>query len=202
MANMPLPVQNLIDAFSRLPGIGPRTASRLTFYLLKNSDEIPLQLADALQRLHADTGLCSECFNITLKSNSLCEVCSNPKRDQNVLCVVESPMDVIVLEQTEGFHGKYHVLHGLLSPIEGINPEDIRIGALIDRVAQGGIEEVIIATNPSLEGDATALYIQQKLAPYNVRITRLARGLPIGGELEYADQNTLLRALSGRQNMM
>ena len=201
MPNMPLPVQNLIDSFSRLPGIGPRTASRLTFYLLKNSDEVPLQLADALQKLHSDTDLCTECFNITLAGRGLCEVCANPNRDQNVICVVESPMDVIVLEQTEGFHGKYHVLHGLLSPIEGINPEDIRIGPLIDRVAQGGIDEVIIATNPSLEGDATALYIQQKLAPYPVRITRLARGLPIGGELEYADQNTLLRALSGRQSM-
>ena len=110
-------------------------------------------------------------------------------------------MDVIVLEQTDGFHGKYHVLHGLLSPIEGINPEDIRLAPLIAKVAEGGISEVIIATNPSLEGDATALYIQQKLAPYDVRITRLARGLPIGGELEYADQNTLLRALSGRQKM-
>ena len=119
-----------------------------------------------------------------------------------MICVVESPMDVIVLEQTDGYHGKYHVLHGLLSPIEGINPEDIRLAPLIDKVARGGISEVIIATNPSMEGDATALYIQQKLAPYDVRITRLARGLPIGGELEYADQNTLLRALSGRQKMM
>lgn len=201
MARIPEPVQNLVDAFSRLPGIGPRTASRLTFYLLKNNEAAALQLAEALENLHVQTHLCSECFNITTSDRELCEICADEKRDQDVICVVESPMDVIVLEQTDGFHGKYHVLHGLLSPIEGINPEDIRLAPLIAKVAAGGISEVIIATNPSLEGDATALYIQQKLAPYDVRITRLARGLPIGGELEYADQNTLLRALSGRQKM-
>ena len=161
-----------------------------------------MQLADALKNLHTQTHLCRECFNITTADRELCDVCADEKRDQDVICVVESPMDVIVLEQTDGYHGKYHVLHGLLSPIEGINPEDIRMAPLINRVAQGGISEVIIATNPSLEGDATALYIQQKLAGFDVRITRLARGLPIGGELEYADQNTLLRALSGRQKMI
>lgn len=202
MARIPEPVQNLVDAFSRLPGIGPRTASRLTFYLLKNNEATALQLADALENLHTKTHLCKECFNITTADKELCDVCADEKRDQDVICVVESPMDVIVLEQTDGYHGKYHVLHGLLSPIEGINPEDIRLAPLINKVAKGGISEVIIATNPSLEGDATALYIQQKLSPYDVRITRLARGLPIGGELEYADQNTLLRALSGRQKMI
>lgn len=201
MANVPAPVQNLIDAFSRLPGIGPRSASRLTFYLLKNNNEICLNLANALEGLHSQTVFCKECFNITVAGHDLCDVCANEKRDQNVLCVVETPMDVIVLEQTDGFHGKYHVLHGLLSPIEGVNPEDIHMAELIDRVAAGGITEVIIATNPSLEGDATALYIQQKLAPYDVQITRLARGLPMGSELEYADQNTILRALAGRQRL-
>lgn len=201
MANVPQPVQNLVDAFSRLPGIGPRTASRLTFYLLKSHDDTAMRLADALENLQTATALCKECYNITLAGQDLCEVCADSKRDQDVICVVESPMDVIVIEQTGGFHGKYHVLHGLLSPIEGINPDDIRLQPLIDRVAGGGISEVIIATNPSLEGDATALYIQQKLKSCDVRITRLARGLPIGGELEYADQNTLLRALSGRQKM-
>lgn len=202
MARIPEPVQNLVDAFSRLPGIGPRTASRLTFYLLKNHEAQAIQLAEALENLHKQTHLCKECFNITTADRELCEICEDDKRDQDVICVVESPMDVIVLEQTDGYHGKYHVLHGLLSPIEGINPEDIRLAPLIEKVADGGISEVIIATNPSMEGDATALYIQQKLADYDVRITRLARGLPIGGELEYADQNTLLRALSGRQKMM
>ncbi len=202
MARVPEPIQNLVDAFSRLPGIGPRTASRLTFYLLKNNEAAALSLADALINLHQQTHLCRECFNITTSDKDLCDICMDEKRDSDTICVVESPMDVIVLEQTDGYHGKYHVLHGLLSPIEGVNPEDIRVAPLIDKVAQGGISEVIIATNPSMEGDATALYIQQKLEPYGVRITRLARGLPIGGELEYADQNTLLRALSGRQRMI
>ena len=202
MARVPEPVQNLVDAFSRLPGIGPRTASRLTFYLLKNNEAAALQLADALENLHTQTHLCSRCYNITTADRDLCEICADEKRDQDVICVVESPMDVIVLEQPDGYHGQYHVLHGLLSPIEGVNPEDIRLTPLIERVAAGGISEVIIATNPSLEGDATALYIQQKLAEYPVCVTRLARGLPIGGELEYADQNTLLRALSGRQKML
>lgn len=201
MSNVPAPVQNLIDAFSRLPGIGPRTASRLTFFLLRNQDNIGLKLAEALVNLKSATGLCKECFNITLSGQDRCEICSNDQRDQDVICVVEAPMDVIVLEQSGGFKGKYHVLHGVLSPIEGINPEDIRLEPLFKRIAEGKIREVIIATNPSMEGDATALYIRQKLEPYHIRITRLARGLPAGGELEYADQNTLLRALSGRQEI-
>ncbi len=201
MSSVPAPVQNLIDAFSRLPGIGPRTASRLTFFLLRNNDDIGLKLSEALINLKSATGLCSECFNITLSGQDRCEICADSRRDQNVLCVVEAPIDVIALEQSGGFMGKYHVLHGVLSPIEGINPEDIRLESLFKRVAAGGIREVIIATNPSMEGDATALYIRQKLEPFHVRITRLARGLPAGGELEYADQNTLLRALSGRQEM-
>lgn len=201
MSSVPAPVQNLIDAFSRLPGIGPRTASRLTFFLLRNNDDIGLKLSEALINLKSSTGLCGECFNITLSGQDRCEICADSRRDQDVLCVVEAPIDVIALEQSGGFMGKYHVLHGVLSPIEGINPEDIRLESLFKRVAAGGIREVIIATNPSMEGDATALYIRQKLEPFHVRITRLARGLPAGGELEYADQNTLLRALSGRQEM-
>ncbi|HPL58215.1 MAG TPA: recombination mediator RecR [Flexilinea sp.] len=201
MANIPAPVQNLIDAFSMLPGIGPRTASRLTFFLLKNNTDIAQKLSTALMNLKTETALCKECFNITLAGHDLCAICENDQRDQHELCVVETPMDVIVLEQSGGYFGKYHVLHGLLSPIEGINPEDIRLAPLFKRIATGDYKEVIIATNPSMEGDATALYIRQRLEPYHVRITRLARGLPSGGELEYADQNTLLRALSGRQEM-
>lgn len=201
MATIPSPVQNLIDAFSRLPGIGPRTASRLTFFLLKNNGNIGENLAAALTNLKIETGICSECFNITLADQPICSICSDNQRDKTSLCVVESPMDVIVLEQSGGFFGKYHVLHGLLSPIEGINPEDIRLEPLFRRIIEGNYKEIIIATNPSMEGDATAMYIQRKLAGIPVRITRLARGLPSGGELEYADQNTLLRALSGRQEM-
>jgi recombination protein RecR len=131
----------------------------------------------------------------------LCDICSNPKRDGSLVCVVEEPLDVLVLEQTGGFNGHYHVLHGVLSPIEGIGPEDLKIAPLIQRVRNGVIKEVILATNPSMEGDATALYLRQQLLPLNVHITRLARGLPMGGDLEYADQNTLLRALAGRQDM-
>ena len=201
MAVIPEPVQNLINAFSRLPGIGPKTASRLTFYLLRGSDDISLQLAEALVKLKSSTAFCRVCFNITTADQPLCEICANPKRDESVICVVEEPLDVLVLEKTGGYEGRYHVLHGVLSPIEGIGPDQIKIRPLIDRVREGRAREIILATNPSMEGDATALYLRQQLAPFGVRITRLARGLPVGGDLEYADQNTLLRALSGRQDM-
>jgi recombination protein RecR len=201
MPILPAPVQNLINAFERLPGIGPKTASRLTFYLLRGTDEIPQQLAEALTALKSATSQCPQCFNITLAQQELCDICSNPNRDGSLVCVVEEPLDVLVLEQTGGFNGHYHVLHGVLSPIEGIGPEDLKIAPLIQRVRNGVIKEVILATNPSMEGDATALYLRQQLLPLNVHITRLARGLPMGGDLEYADQNTLLRALAGRQDM-
>ena len=201
MSSFPAPIQNLINAFSRLPGIGPRTASRLTFYLLRAADSTTLELADALTQLKTSTGVCKECFNITLADHDLCDICEDSRRDQDTICVVEEPIDVIVIEQSGGYFGKYHVLNGVLSPINGVNPEDIKIDALITRVANEGIKEVIIATNPSVEGDATALYIQKKLKPYNVRVTRLARGLPSGSDIEYADQNTMLRALAGRQEL-
>jgi recombination protein RecR len=201
MASLPAPIQNLINAFERLPGVGPKTASRLAFYLLRAPDEIPQQLADALHALKSATGTCQDCYNITLAGQALCEICANPRREEATLCVVEDPLDVLVLERTEGFSGRYHVLHGVLSPIEGIAPDDLKIRPLIERVRKGGVREVILATNPSMEGDATALYLRAQLAPFGVRITRLARGLPVGGDLEYADQNTLLRALAGRQEM-
>jgi recombination protein RecR len=201
MAILPEPVQNLIAAFERLPGIGPKTASRLAFYLLRGDEGISLQLAEALMKLKSATALCPLCFNITLADAGICEICANPKRGENTLCVVEEPIDVLVLEQTGGFSGRYHVLHGVISPIEGIGPDDLRIRPLIERVKGGEVREVILATNPSMEGDATALYLKQQLAPFNIRLTRLARGLPMGGDLEYADQNTLLRALAGRQEM-
>jgi recombination protein RecR len=201
MAILPEPVQNLISAFERLPGIGPKTASRLAFYLLRGDEGISLQLAEALMKLKTSTALCPQCFNITLAGVDLCEICSNPKRQTGILCVVEEPIDVLVLEQTGGFNGLYHVLQGVISPIEGIGPDDLRIRPLIERMKSGEIKEVILATNPSMEGDATALYLKQQLAPFNIHLTRLARGLPMGGDLEYADQNTLLRALAGRQEM-
>lgn len=201
MVGLPEPVQSLIDAFSRLPGIGPKTASRLAFYLLNAPEDISKDLADALQGLKTGIVLCGECYNITLTGREKCEICASDQRDGASLCVVEKPLDVLVLEKTEGFFGKYHVLHGVLSPIEGIGPDDLCIHELLKRIKEGVVKEVILATNPSMEGDATAQYLQKQLAGLNVRVTRLARGLPMGGELEYADQNTLLRALAGRQEM-
>ena len=198
---LPEPIHNLIEAFSRLPGIGPKTASRLTFYLLRAPENLSSDLASALSLLKSGTGLCQRCFNITESERQECAICTNQERDPNVLCVVEEPLDVLALERTDGFHGRYHVLQGALSPIDGIGPEDLKIRELLARLESEDIREVILATNPSLEGDATAMYLRQQLLPLNIRITRLARGLPMGGDLEYADQNTLLRALAGRQDM-
>jgi recombination protein RecR len=198
---IPEPIQNLINAFSRLPGIGPKTASRLTFFLLSAPEDVGRDLAEALLALRTGTTNCPVCYNITIAGRTEWEICANPERDRNVLCVVEEPLDVLALERTGGFRGRYHVLHGTLSPIEGIGPEHLTIRQLLDRVRAGGIQEVILATNPSLEGEATAMYLRPKLTSLSVRVTRLARGLPMGGDLEYADQSTLLRALSGRQEM-
>jgi len=198
---LPAPIQNLINALSRLPGIGPKTASRLTFYLLRAPDDLARDLAEALQDLKSGTTYCRTCFNITTTGRTECEICASSERDDSLLCVVEEPLDVIALERTAGFQGKYHVLHGALSPIEGIGPEDLKVAELLERVRQGQVKEIIIATNPSMEGDYTAAYLRQHLQPMGLRITRLARGLPVGGDLEYADQNTLLRALAGRQEM-
>ena len=201
MPVIPEAIQKLTLAFERLPGIGPKTASRLTFYLLSAPEEYSLLLAEALLGLKSSTGQCSECFNITRAGQDLCEVCASSQRDEGVLCVVEEPLDVLAMERTAGYHGRYHVLHGVLSPIEGIGPDHLKIKPLVERVRTGKVREVILATNPSMEGDATSLYLQQQLSPFGVRITRLARGLPVGGDLEYADQNTLLRALAGRQEL-
>ena len=201
MSLLPEPIQNLITAFERLPGIGPKSASRLTFYLLRASDDISQQLSEALRDLKSATSMCQICFNITDAGHDTCDICADHRRDSSSICVVEEPLDVMVLEKTGAFSGHYHVLHGLLSPIEGVFPEDLKIRPLIERIQRGEVREVILATNPSMEGDATSLYLQKQLAPLGVRVTRLARGLPVGGDLEYADQNTLLRALTGRQDM-
>ena len=198
---LPESLQSLINALERLPGIGPKSASRLAFYFLRAPEEVSQDLASALANLKANTTLCLECFNITEAGRERCEICESVQRDAGLVCVVEEALDVLALERTGGYRGKYHVLQGVLSPIEGIGPDDLKIKQLIARVGQGEIKEVILATNPSMEGDATALYLQQHLEPLGVRVTRLARGLPVGGDLEYADQNTLLRALSGRQEM-
>ncbi len=201
MALLPAPLQNLINALERLPGIGPKSASRLAFFLLRSPDELVQQLAGSLTNLKAETGSCPLCFNITLAGQELCQVCADTQRKDGTICVVEDALDVLALERTGGFHGRYHVLQGVLSPIEGVGPDDLKIKPLMERVRSGEAKEIILATNPSMEGDATALYLRQQLLPLGVRVTRLARGLPAGGDLEYADQNTLLRALAGRQDM-
>jgi recombination protein RecR len=198
---LPESIQSVINSLERLPGIGPKSASRLAFYLLRAPDEVSQDLSAALAALKANTAFCQECFNITQAGRELCEICDSSRRDGTLICVVEEALDVVALERTGGFQGKYHVLQGVLSPIEGIGPDDLKIKQLVARVQSGGVKEVILATNPSMEGDATALYLRQRLEPLGVKVTRLARGLPVGGDLEYADQNTLLRALSGRQEM-
>lgn len=201
MKLLPDPIQRLILALERLPGIGPKTASRLAFYLLRAPKELSDDLANALMNLKSSIGLCSVCFNFTLSGQPVCDICASCERDASQICVVEEALDVLAMERTAGYQGRYHVLHGALSPIEGIGPDDLKIRELVQRVKEGQVKEVIIATNPSMEGDATALYLRQQLEPSGVKVTRLARGLPMGGDLEYADQSTLLRALSGRQEM-
>lgn len=198
---LPEPVQKLIDALSRLPGIGPKTASRLAFFLLRAPDDLSLDLAQSLQELKTSIVYCQRCFNITTSGRLECEICASPERDGRLLCVVEEPLDVLALERTSGFQGRYHVLGGVLSPIQGIGPDDLKIRELVGRARAEEIKEIILATNPSIEGDATAMYLHQQLEPLGVRVTRLARGLPVGGDLEYADPNTLLRALAGRQEL-
>jgi recombination protein RecR len=201
MRALPEPVQNLIDAFARLPGIGPKTASRLTFYLLRAPEELSQSLSEALISIKQQTGLCEVCFNITHSDTPICEICASEQRDKTLLCVVEEPLDVLAIEKTAGYNGLYHVLHGVLSPIEGIGAEDLKIKELYKRVQENEFTEIILATNPSMEGDATAMYLHENLVKIGIRVTRLALGLPVGGDLEYADQNTLLRALSGRRNL-
>ncbi len=191
------PVARLIEEFSKLPGIGPKTAQRLTFYLLRGSTEEAEGLAQAILWMKEKVGFCTICFNIS--EDSRCGVCASETRDRNTICVVEEPLDVLALERTGEYKGTYHVLHGAISPIDGIGPEKLRISELVDRVRGGSVAEVIIATNPNTEGDVTAAYLARVLAPLGVKVTRLARGLPAGGDLEYADELTLARAIEGRR---
>jgi len=199
MAVTPEAVIRLVDEFSRLPGIGPKTASRLTFYLLRAPIEQVKSLGEAIVQLRDQITFCSRCFNIT--ESDPCPVCSDEQRDQHTICVVEEPLDVLAIERTGGYRGLYHILHGAISPVEGIGPENLRIHELIGRVRTEPIQEVILATNTGLEGQATAMYIQRQLLSLSVRITRLAQGLPVGGDLEYADATTLSQALEGRREM-
>ncbi len=198
---LPKSVERLIEAFARLPGIGPKTASRLTYHLLRASEGESRELAQALIAVREGTVFCSRCFNITAKETDPCEICEDPGREANILCVVEEPLDVLAIERTGNFAGRYHVLHGAISPVEGIGPNDLKIRELIARVEAEGIIEIIVATNPTLEGEATAMYLKDALKGRQVRISRLARGLPSGGDLEYADARTLSEALEGRREI-
>lgn len=193
------PVARLIEAFARLPGIGPKTAQRLTFFLLRAPNEVTLDLASALAELRESVVFCSVCFNIA--DEDPCSICKDQARDHSIICVVEEPLDVLALERARGFRGVYHVLHGALSPMEGIGPDDLKIGPLIERVRGGAASEVILATNPNVEGDTTAQYLTQLIRPIGVRVSRIARGLPMGGDLEYADEVTLAQALENRRTV-
>lgn len=199
MASMPRAVDRLIDALSRLPGIGPKTASRLTYHLLRTGEEETVSLAEALLALHRQTIVCSQCYNIS--ETDPCEICVDLRRDRETVCVVEEPLDVVAIENTGTYHGLYHVLHGHISPMERIGPDELRIQPLIKRLGNGGVHEVIIATNPTLEGDATAIYLARLIQPLDIPVTRLALGLPRGGDLEYADRMTLSEALAGRRRI-
>lgn len=196
MATIPRVVKDLIEAFERLPGIGPKTAQRLTYHLLHAPKEEAEALAHAALDLKEKTVLCEICFNIS--EQSPCEIDQDPNRDKATVAVVEDPLDVLALEKA-GFKGLYHVLHGAISPLENIGPEELKIRQLLPRLKDGVVKEVILATNPTMEGEATAMYIDRLISPLGIKVTRIARGLPVGGDLEYADETTLSRALEGRK---
>lgn len=193
------PVSRLIGELGKLPGIGPKSAARLAYYLLRMPEGEARALAEAIIAIKEKTVLCSLCHNIT--DSDPCPICTSDERDQSIICVVKEPLDILALERTGRYKGTYHVLHGVLSPMDGIGPEDLKIKELLERIKTGSVKEVILATNPNLEGEATAMYIQKLLAPLEVHLTKLARGLPIGGDMEYADEVTLTHALDGRQKM-
>ncbi len=198
MNTVPEPIERLIEAFARLPGIGPKTASRLTYYLLRVPQFESEELAGALGEMREATTLCTQCYSITSKEKNPCRICSAEGRSARSICLVEEPLDVLAIEKTGLFKGHYHVLHGAISPVEGVGPDDLRIHELLERLDESEVDELILATNPTLEGEATAMYIKQKLQGKHLRITRLARGLPSGGDLEYADSSTLSQAMEGR----
>ncbi len=191
------PIQELIDELGRLPGVGPRSAQRIAFHILNADTDDVLRLSDALRRVKETARFCSICFNVSAEEQ--CRICSDPRRDHTAICVVEESKDVAAVERTREFHGLYHVLGGAISPIDGIGPGDLRVRELFQRLADGTVTEVIIATDPNLEGEATATYLSRQLIDLGVRVSRLASGLPVGGDLEYADEITLGRAFEGRR---
>ncbi len=198
MAEVPGPLTRLIEELGRLPGIGPKTAQRLSFYLLRSPRDSVERLAGALVELKARIRFCNECFFIA--EGERCNICLSPRRERSLLCVVEEPLDVLAIERTGEYHGLYHVLHGAISPIDGVGPGELKIAELLSRLKGEPVAEVILATDPDMEGEATAVYVAQQLVPLGVRTSRLAHGLPVGGELEYADELTLARAFAGRRS--
>ncbi len=193
------PIARLIEEFNKLPGIGPKSAQRLTYYLLRAPASEVGALADAIRNLKEKLVLCSICLNIT--DSDPCAICRDEERDHTKICIVEEPIDILPLERTKKYKGLYHVLHGVIAPTDGIGPDELKVKELLSRLNDGLVTEVILATNPNLEGETTAMYLQRLIAPLGIRVTRLARGLPYGGDLEYADDVTLSRALEGRQEM-
>ncbi len=191
-------LRRLIDELGRLPGVGPKSAQRIAFHLLKAPDEDARRLAGALIEVKEKTSLCPICLNIA-ESGSLCPICADDRRDTSVLCVVEDARDIVAVERTGQFRGRYHVLHGALNPLEGVGPDQLRVAEMLARLEPEGVKEVIVCTNPNLEGEATALYLARLLSPLGLTVTRIASGLPVGGDLEYADELTLGRALEGRR---
>lgn len=201
MQLLPPALEDLIEAFGALPGVGARTAERYAYFLLKHDPAKSSQLADALTSLHGSIKLCPKTFALIASDEDVSPLYSDPKRNKQLVAVVAEPLDIVALEKTNAFHGTYHVLGGLVSPIDGIGPEQLHINELLQRVEKDRVEEIILATNASVEGESTALYIQQQIGNRKVKVSRLARGLPIGVDLEYADQITLSRALEGRQTL-
>ena len=193
------PIQDLVDELGRLPGVGPKSAQRIAFHLLKVSSPDALRLATAIIEVKERAVLCSICFNVSMTKE--CSICADPRRDHTKVCVVEDPRDIVAVERTREFHGTYHVLGGALSPIDGVGPEQLRVRPLLVRLGVEGVLEVILCTNPNLEGEATAMYLARLLLPLGVKVTRIASGLPVGGDLEYADELTLGRALEGRREI-
>jgi recombination protein RecR len=193
------PLQALIDELGRLPGVGPKSAQRIAFHLLKVAPEDAQRLAAAIVTMTEQTTLCSRCYNVA--EGGLCSVCADPTRDTGVLCVVEDPRDIVAVEKTREFRGRYHVLHGALNPLDGVGPEQLRVHELLARIDPESVTEVILCTNPNIEGETTAMYLARLLQPLSVAVTRIASGLPVGGDLEYADELTLGRALEGRRRV-
>lgn len=195
----PEPIAKLIDSFSKLPGIGPKTASRLAFYVLRMKEEDVVEFAKALVSVKRNLHYCSVCCNIT--DLDPCRICQDKTRDDSVICVVQESRDLVAMERTKEFKGHYHVLQGAISPIEGIGPEDIKIAQLLTRLSDDKVQEMILATNPNIEGEATASYLKRLVKPFGIKVTRIAHGLPVGGDLEYADEITLSKALEGRREL-